>query len=66
MNAERQSALHARAVGELPRRAKKVGELANEHAAYADREGRLAQPVVDALHADGLYGMWGPESIGGG
>ena len=36
----------------LPERAKRVAVLANEHADYGDKQGRLAQPVVDALHAE--------------
>jgi indole-3-acetate monooxygenase len=50
----------------LPDRARVVGALARDHAAYADREGRLAEPVVEALHQEGLYGMWVPRSIRGG
>jgi alkylation response protein AidB-like acyl-CoA dehydrogenase len=49
----------------LPQRAKQVAAIANEHAEYADVHGRLAQPVVDALHDQGLYGMWVPRSLGG-
>ncbi|HET8697700.1 MAG TPA: acyl-CoA dehydrogenase family protein [Gammaproteobacteria bacterium] len=51
---------------DLPQRAKRVAELANEHADYGDKQGRLAQPVVDALHREGLYGMWVPKSVRGG
>lgn len=50
----------------LPERAKRVAVLANEHADYGDKQGRLAQPVVDALHAEGLFGMWVPRSVRGG
>jgi alkylation response protein AidB-like acyl-CoA dehydrogenase len=50
----------------LPEGAKRVAALANEHADYGDKQGRLAQPVVDALHAEGLYGMWVPRSVRGG
>jgi alkylation response protein AidB-like acyl-CoA dehydrogenase len=50
----------------LPERAKRVAALANEHAEYGDKQGRLAQPVVDALHSEGLYGMWVPRSMRGG
>src|SRR5688572_13533024 len=49
----------------LPERAKVVGSIANEHAEWGDRHGRLADPVVDALHREGLYGMWVPRSLGG-
>jgi alkylation response protein AidB-like acyl-CoA dehydrogenase len=51
---------------DLPTRAKAVGAIADEHAEAGDQQGRLAQPVVDALHRDGLLGMWVPRSIRGG
>ncbi|HEU4620148.1 MAG TPA: acyl-CoA dehydrogenase family protein [Gammaproteobacteria bacterium] len=50
----------------LPERARRVAQLANEHAAYGDQQGKLAQAVVDALHREGLFGMWVPRSIKGG
>jgi alkylation response protein AidB-like acyl-CoA dehydrogenase len=50
----------------LPERARRVARLADEHAAYGDEHGQLAQPVVDALHREGLFGMWVPQSIKGG
>jgi alkylation response protein AidB-like acyl-CoA dehydrogenase len=50
----------------LPERARRVAGLADEHAAYGDEHGQLAQPVVDALHREGLFGMWVPQSIKGG
>jgi alkylation response protein AidB-like acyl-CoA dehydrogenase len=53
-------------VSDLPQRAVRVAELARQHAAWGDREGRLADPVVDALHREGLYGMWVPRSMRGG
>lgn len=49
----------------LPERAKQVAKLAREHAGYGDREGRLAEPVVEALHREGLFGMWVPREVGG-
>jgi alkylation response protein AidB-like acyl-CoA dehydrogenase len=51
---------------DLPQRAKLVAELADEHAEAGDQQGQLAQPVVDALHREGLFGMWVPRSIRGG
>ncbi len=51
---------------DLPARAKLVADLANEHAAYGDEHGRLAEPVVEALHHEGLYGIWVPRSLRGG
>jgi alkylation response protein AidB-like acyl-CoA dehydrogenase len=49
----------------LPERAKVVGSIASRHAEWGDQHGRLADPVVDALHNEGLYGMWVPQSLGG-
>jgi alkylation response protein AidB-like acyl-CoA dehydrogenase len=49
----------------LPERAKAVGSLASQHADWGDQHGRLAEPVVEALHTEGLYGMWVPRSLGG-
>src|SRR5690606_35944898 len=51
---------------DLPERAKRVAKIADRHAEYGDREGRLADPVVEALHAEGMYGMWVPRSVPGG
>ena len=49
----------------LPERAKTVGSIASEHADWGDQQGRLAEPVVEALHKEGLFGMWVPRSLGG-
>jgi len=49
----------------LPERAKVAGSLANDHADWGDQHGRLAEPVVEALHNEGLFGMWVPRSLGG-
>ena len=51
---------------DLPARAKVVAAIADEHADTGDRQGALAAPVVDALHREGLYGMWVPRSVRGG
>src|SRR5438093_13706920 len=51
---------------DLPTRAKAVAALADEHAEIGDRQGQLAAPVVEALHREGLLGMWVPRSIRGG
>ena len=51
---------------DLPERAKAVAALADEHADVGDRDSQLAPPVVEALHQEGLYGMWVPRSIRGG
>ncbi len=50
---------------DFPERAKRVGVLANEHADAGDKDGRLAEAVVAALHQEGLYGMWVPRVLGG-
>jgi alkylation response protein AidB-like acyl-CoA dehydrogenase len=49
----------------LPERAKRLAQIADEHAEYGDRHGRLADPVVEGLHREGLFGMWVPQAIGG-
>ena len=50
---------------DLVERAKRVGELASEHADYGDKNGRLAAPVVEALHREGLLAMWVPKAVNG-
>src|SRR5215468_10914739 len=50
---------------DLTERAKRVGALASEHAEYGDKNGKLAEPVVEALHSEGLLGMWVPKAVGG-
>jgi alkylation response protein AidB-like acyl-CoA dehydrogenase len=49
----------------LVERARVVGSIASEHADWGDQQGRLADPVVEALHEEGLFGMWVPRSLGG-
>jgi hypothetical protein len=49
-----------RTASDLPQRAKLVAAVADEHADLGDRQGQLAQPVVEALHREGLFGMWVP------
>jgi alkylation response protein AidB-like acyl-CoA dehydrogenase len=51
---------------DLMERARTVALVADEHAEAGDKEGRLADPVVDALHREGLFGMWVPKSVSGG
>ena len=51
---------------DIPVRAKRVATIADEHAAAADRQGQLSAPVVEALHREGLYGIWVPKSVRGG
>jgi alkylation response protein AidB-like acyl-CoA dehydrogenase len=47
-------------------RAKDVATIADRSADEGDRAGRLSQPVVDALHREGLFGIWVPRSVRGG
>ena len=51
---------------DLTERARAVALIADEHAEFGDSRGRLADPVVDALHREGLFGMWVPKSVPGG
>src|SRR5215813_3830296 len=52
--------------GSLMARAKSVADIADRYADEGDKLGRLAEPVVEALHREGLLGMWVPRSIAGG
>ena len=47
-------------------RAKRVGALARKHAPESEALGKLADPVVEALHGEGLLGMWVPRTVRGG
>ena len=47
-------------------RAKRVGALARKHARESEELGKLAAPVVEALHSEGLLGMWTPRALRGG
>ena len=47
-------------------RAKRVGTLARKHAEESERLGKLADPVAEALHSEGLLGMWLPRTLRGG
>ncbi len=51
---------------DLTERARAVALVADQHAEFGDSQGRLADPVVDALHREGLFGMWVPKSVPGG
>src|SRR3954471_5084081 len=50
---------------ELVERARELLPLLDEHAASNDAAGMLAEPVVEALHEGGFFGMWVPRSVGG-
>jgi alkylation response protein AidB-like acyl-CoA dehydrogenase len=47
-------------------RAKRVGALARDNLARSEELGQLAPPVAEALHSEGLLGMWTPRSLHGG
>jgi alkylation response protein AidB-like acyl-CoA dehydrogenase len=47
-------------------RAKRVGALARENFERSEELGQLAPPVAEALHAEGLLGMWTPRTLRGG
>jgi alkylation response protein AidB-like acyl-CoA dehydrogenase len=46
-------------------RARSIAPLLDEHAQWGDQNGRLAEPVVDALHENRIFGMWVPRELGG-
>ena len=50
---------------ELLDEARRLEALIDEHAAEGDERGRLSDPVVDALHDAGMFGMWVPKELGG-
>ena len=53
------------ASSDLATRAKTLVALLDEHADYADEQGRLHQDVVDAFHRERLFLMWVPKELGG-
>jgi len=54
-----------RTTSPLSERAKALVPLIDQRAEFADTEGRLADDLVDALHRDGMFGMWVPKDLGG-
>ncbi|GAA3549470.1 acyl-CoA dehydrogenase family protein [Nonomuraea rosea] len=46
-------------------RARELRPLIEREADAAEAQGRLTDPVVDALHESGLFGEWVPVSLGG-
>lgn len=52
--------------GSYIERAKRVGALARQNAKRSEELGKLAEPVAEALHSEGLLGMWVPRSVRGG
>jgi alkylation response protein AidB-like acyl-CoA dehydrogenase len=59
----------ARAVAPAPadviRAAEELHDLVDAHGAENDREGRIAEPVVEALYAGGAIGGFTPRELGG-
>jgi alkylation response protein AidB-like acyl-CoA dehydrogenase len=49
----------------LPDRARDLFPVLDEHAAAGDAQGFLTDEVVEALHRDGVWGMWVPRPLGG-
>jgi len=45
--------------------AQELGPVIREHADEAERERRLARPVLDAMAAAGLFRLYAPTSLGG-
>jgi alkylation response protein AidB-like acyl-CoA dehydrogenase len=52
--------------GSFLERAERVSAIARQNAQRSEELGQLAPPVVDALHSEGLLGMWVPKSVRGG
>jgi alkylation response protein AidB-like acyl-CoA dehydrogenase len=50
---------------DLLERARGLEPLLNEHAQWGDQNGRLADEVVNALHENGIFGLWVPRELGG-
>ncbi|WP_049577481.1 acyl-CoA dehydrogenase family protein [Nonomuraea sp. SBT364] len=46
-------------------RARELRPLIERDAAAAEAQGKLTEPVVDALHEAGLFGIWVPVPLGG-
>lgn len=51
---------------DFPSRARAVGAIASDHAGAGDLQGQLAEDVVEAMHREGLFGIWVPRSVPGG
>ena len=46
-------------------RARSLTPLLDEQADWGDKNGRLSDEVVDALHENRIFGMWVPRDLGG-
>jgi len=51
--------------GSLLESVDRMAPVIREHAAQAEREGRLPKPVVDAMKKAGLFRLWVPKAFGG-
>ena len=58
--------VHGTTTADPAARAKAVATIADRFADEADKQGQLSQPVVDALNAEGLFGIWVPRTVKGG
>jgi indole-3-acetate monooxygenase len=45
--------------------ARMLGPVIREHSDFAEREGRLARSVIDAMRAAGMYRLMTPRTLGG-
>src|SRR5690606_14991041 len=50
---------------EVIHRAAQLHDLIDGHAEQGDREGRLAEPVVEGLYASGAISVFTPRALGG-
>jgi indole-3-acetate monooxygenase len=57
---------HSHLQADLAERVQRVANLARDNAAKSEELGQLAPPVVDAMHKEGLLGMWTPKVLRGG
>lgn len=44
---------------------KRIAPIVRQGSAQADKDGKLTDEVVDALHSTGIFGMWVPKELGG-
>jgi alkylation response protein AidB-like acyl-CoA dehydrogenase len=57
---------HSHLEPKLAERVQRVANIARDNAAKSEELGQLAPPVVDAMHKEGLLGMWTPKVLRGG
>ncbi|MGW3149525.1 acyl-CoA dehydrogenase [Streptomyces sp. NPDC001177] len=51
--------------GEILRGAEQLHDVINSHGESNDREGRIAEPVVEQLYSIGAIGVFAPRALGG-